>query len=255
MTVPLAIIAGIPLRPYQRSRWKPKRAGWKILVFPANAPRRADLNHVWNRVMDTADKAPQAGAHLLLAHDHENERPLFKELVTRSYRATWLPPELSPRYGSPEFQTAIEKALLFEESWRDRVRPDIDSPLLLPETSFTAEPSVSDLWDRAREVHQRRDHLDDIENVITRFRKRHRKRDGWHDDNRLVFKRGTPHGGHGLPQWRSRKLTSELPPGFHFDVKNDRRNRRFQISDQEGAAHIFASYTNVDPHGFLRGGH
>lgn len=186
MNAPLAIIAGIPLRPYQRSKRKPERAGWTIRVIPATSPNRADLNQVWNRVLDTADKAPPAGAHLVLAHDYEDQRPRFTELVTRSYRATWLPPELSSQYGSPEFHTAVANVLRFEESWRDRMRPDVDSPLLLPETAFSAEPSVRDLWDRAREVDLRRDHLDDVERVISRFRERHRKRDGWHDNNRIV---------------------------------------------------------------------
>ena len=178
--------------------------------------------------MDAADKAPQTGAHLLLAHDRKDERPTFEELETRSYRATWLPRELSPQYGTAQFRTAVDRVLEFEESWRGRVRPEIDSPLLLPETAFKAEQSVKDVWSRARKVDQQRDRLDAVEKTINRFRDRHRKRDGWHDNNRLVFERGTPHGGHALPGWRKRKLTRQLPPGFHFDVKHE-RSGPFQV--------------------------
>ena len=44
--------------------------------------------------MDLADKAPVAGAHLLLAYDRRGPRPNLTELEVRSYRAIWLPREL-----------------------------------------------------------------------------------------------------------------------------------------------------------------
>ena len=253
MSAPLAIIAGIPLGPYRRSNWKPSRAGWTIQIIPGKHISRSDLKDVWGRVMDAADRAPRTGAHLILAHDYEEGRRRFKELQTRSYRATWLPRELSRQYGSSEFRAAVDRALVFEDSWRDRVRPAIDSPLLLPETAFSAEQSVKDVWSRARRVDHGRDRLDAIEKAIVRFRKRHRKPDGWHDSKRLVFEHDTPHAGQQLPEWRSRKLTCQFPPGFHFDVRHN-QNRPFQISGREGKVHEFFAYTNVDPHGFVRGG-
>ena len=253
MSAALAIIAGVPLGPYRRSRWKPERTGWLIQVIPAKDIRRADLKEVWRRVMNAADNAPLTGAHLLLAHDREDERPTFKELKTRSYRAVWLPRRLSCQYGSCEFQAAVNSTLLFEESWRRLVRPDIDSPLLLPETAFTADPSVSTVWSRARRVDQLRDRIDAVEKALARFRTIHRKRDGWHDKSRLVFNSGPRHGGHELPDWRSRKLTCQLPLGFHFDVRHEQQ-RRFQIADQEGKRRRFVVYSNVDPHGFVRSG-
>jgi len=254
MTSPLAIIAGVPLGPYRRSQWNPERPGWVIQVIPSKHIRRADLKAVWSRVMDAADNAPPAGAHLLLLHDHEQGRRQFKDLKTKSYRATWLPRQLSRQYGSNQFRTAVERVLYFEESWRDRVRPGIDSPLLLPETAFSTEPSVGDVWLRAGRVDEHRDHLDAVEKAIVRFRKRHRKPDGWHDNKRLVFKHGTPHGGLRLPEWRKRKLTCEFPSGFHFDVRHS-QGRPFRLASQERTVHEYAVYANVDPHGFFRGGH
>lgn len=256
MTTPLAIFAGIPLGPYQRSNWRPERAGWTIRVIPSGDLKRADLKTVWRRVMDAADDGPLSGVHLLLAHDREDERPNFVKLKTKSYRATWLPRGLSHRYGRSEFRTAVDDFLLFEESWRRRVRPDVGSPLLLPETAFSAAPSVSNVWSRARRVDQGRDRLDAVAQAIIRFRTMHRRKDGWRDDRDLVFKQGAPHGGHRLPAWRHRKLTCQFPPGFHFDVRSDRsRAERFSIMGHDGTVRDFAKYTNIDPHGFVRGGH
>ena len=204
--------------------------------------------------MDAADNAHPAGAHLLLSHDHEQGRRQFNDLSTRSYRATWLPRQLSGQYGSAQFRAAVDRVLAFEESWRDRVRPRIDSPLLLPETAFLAEQSVRDVWSRARRVDEHRDHLDAVEKAIVRFRKRHRKPDGWHDNKRLVFEHGTQHGGLRLPEWRKRKLTCEFPLGLHFDVRHN-QSRPFQVSSQEGRVHEYTVYANIDPHGFVRGGH
>ena len=252
MSEPLAIIAGIPLGLYQRAP-QPIRAGWMIRVVPAN-DRRANIKKVWKRTMDLADKAPVAGAHLLLAYDREGPRPTLTELEERSYRAIWLPRELLGQYGTSAFYVAIDQALVFEESWRASVRPTVDSPLLLPETAFSAEPSVRDAWSRARKVERRRDSLDAVMKVIDRFRKVHRKRDGWHGSNHLVFRRDTPHGGRCLPEWRSRKLTCQFPSGLHFDVRDD-RGRFFHVWSQDGTTREFKTYTNVDPHGFVRGGY
>ena len=254
MSTPLAIIAGIPLGVYRRSRKKLTRPGWQIRVIPGSHDRRADLRRVWTRVMNAADGAPAAGVHLLLAHDLEDERPKFVELKSRSHRATWLPRELSGRYGQPEFRTAVDEVLVFEECWRDRIRPYISSPLLLPETAFSAQHSVRDVWSRSRDVSRGRDSLDAVQNAILRFRDIHRQHGAWHDTNQVVFAHATtPHGSHGLLSWQDRKLTCHLPPGFHFDVAHFRR-RRFQVYDRDGTIHRFSHYTNIDPHGFLRGG-
>ena len=173
--------------------------------------------------MDPSDErsgwAPAAGVHLLLAHDLEDERPKFVELKSRSHRATRLPRGLSGRYGQPEFRTAVDEVLVFEECWRDRIRPYINSPLLLPETAFSAQHSVREVWSRSRNVSQGRDSLDAVQNAIFRFRDIHRQHGAWHDTNQMVFAHAaTPHGSPGLLPWQDRKLTCHLPPGFHFDV-------------------------------------
>ena len=141
----------------------------------------------------------------------------------------------------------------FEEQWRQRLRPDLNSPLLLPESAFEADPNVRDTWIRAHNVVVDHDNMDAVDVSIRRFVGVHRKGPGWVDARKLLFNKGAPHGEHGLPAWRRQKLGFRLPEGFHFDV-NHQRDRSFRLSDQNGIRHQFHTYTNVDPHGFIRGG-
>lgn len=252
MTDPLVIIAGIPLEVHRRAQTHPERAGWEIRPIPSHHHKRADLSSIWPRVMEAADHAPDAGVHLFLAHDRESERPTFRELPCRCHRATWLGRELSRQYGQEKFLEAFDELVDFEDEWRTRIRPRINSPLLLPETVFLAEQSAKDTWSRARNVSRVRDTLDAVERTIARFTRQHRNRDGWLDCRQLIFQRGAPHGGHGIPKWRHRKFTLCLPEGFHFDVRHS-RNRDFRVQSRSGLRE-FAEYTNIDHHGFLRGG-
>lgn len=252
MTGPVAVIAGIPLEVHRRARNHPKRARWTIRKIPSQEAKRADLRSIWRRVMDEVDRAPDSGVHLLLAHDRESERPGFDELTCRCYRATWLSRELSRKYGQTEFLEAFDDFIDFEEAWRNRIRPDTASPLLLPEQAFMAEKSVKDAWSRARNVNRERDDLNAVEKAIKRFSDLHRRHGCWHDRQDLVFSNGAPHGQHGLEPWRRCKFTYCFPEGFHFDVKHS-RDRNFSIRSRSGVRD-FSVYTNIDPHGFLRGG-
>jgi len=252
MTCPILIVAGIPLGVHRRAKRRPARDGWKIMEIPSHDHGRADLLSVWSRVMEAADHAPDAGAHLLLAHDRESDRPRFHELNCRSHRATWLPRDLSHEYGQKAFVDIFHAVMNFEEEWRARIRPEIESPLLLPETVFVAEPSVKDAWSRARNVNRQRDDLHAVQEAIRRFGSRHRNQGCWHDRQELIFCHGPHHASHGLPEWRRRKFTYRLPEGFHFDVSHSKK-RSFRIRSRSGEGK-FNVYTNIDPHGFTRGG-
>ena len=191
---------------------------------------------------------------MILLHDREDERPGFSELKSWSLRATWLPRQLSRQYGKSVFFTAVDDTLSYEECWRDRIRPQVDSPLLLPETAFSAQHSVVDVWSRSRNVHRMKDSLSAVQTAIARFRQIHRHHATWRDTNWLVFSRDTtPHGSHGLLPWQDKKLSFQIPPGFHYDVSHS-RGRGFRVHDHDGTIHQFTQYTNVDAHGFLRGG-
>ena len=250
---PLALIAGIALGSYRRCRRQPSRCGWNIRVLPGLEHRRGDLRGIWKRVLHLWDNGPNAGTHLLLAHDKEDERPGFLELKHRSCRAMWLSREFSNRYGSEAFTKVTDDFLRFEEQWRCRLRPSLNSPLLLPQTAFSAHPSVQGTWKRVRGVDSLHDSIEAVENSISRFNQHHRTNGVWCDSRELAFSRCGYHGHHDLPAWRRQKFTFRFPDGFHFDVKHS-RDRRFTLHNQEGSLKHFVRYTNIDPHGFLRGG-
>ena len=254
---PIAVVAGVSLASYRRSDWRPERTGWRIHVLPGQEHRRGNLKNIWKRLLDSSEAwtdSTDAGAHFLLAHDREDERPGYRhELRRRSLRAVWLDRRLSVQYGSPDFREAIDNILEFEEQWRQYLRPDPNSPLLLPESAFGAKTNVRDTWRRSQDVVVGHDNIGAVRESIRRFVREHRKDSGWLDTSRLLFGRGAPHGVHGIPAWRRQKLGFRLPNGFHFDVKHE-QGRSFRLSDQHGIRHEFTTYANVDPHGFMRGG-
>lgn len=251
MTGPLAVIAGIALSAYRRARDPVDRSGWTIHVIPSQSEHRHDLKGIWKKVMYHIDRAPHDGVHLFLAHGRESERPAFKELNERSYRAVWLPAETCRQYGQPAFRDALNRLMNFEEQWRGRIRPSVNSPLLLPEGAFAAARHVSEIWQRARLVHEKRDNMAHVANAVSRFRQEHWRGSRWIDEQQLAFRRGSPHASH-IPCWRKRKLTFDIPVGLHFDVWHE-RGRRFRLKGRAGWRD-FVEYTNVDPHGFIRGG-
>ena len=254
---PIAVVAGVSLGSYRRSNWRPVRPGWHIHVLPSQEHGHGSLKEIWKRLLDAGNEyadSTDAGVHLLLAHDREDERPTFRrELRRRSLRTVWLSRQLSKQYGSDDFRQAMDDFLEFEEQWRRRLRPNLTSPLLLPESTFEAEANVRETWTRVQDVVIDHDDINAVDQSIGRFVHEHKKRLGWVDSNSLLFKRGASHGIHGLPAWQRQKLGFSLPSGFHFDVEHTQA-RRFRLSDQSGTRHVFESYTNVDPHGFVRGG-
>ena len=249
---PLALIAGIPRGLYMRQK-QPKCDGWQVQVVPSEHQRKADLRSIWKRVMHRADESDADGVHLLLAHHRDDERSHFEQMICGSCRVIWISRELSRRYGTGEFKEEISAALQFEDRWRATIRPTIDSPLLLPETAFSASRSVVDMWRRAMKVRRGRDGLEAVQKVVGRFKRLHRKETIWRDTRELDFSRGTSHGGRHLPKRRRCKFTFNLPDGYHFDVKH-RAGRPFHVSDEAGTTRHFIEYTNIDPHGFVRGG-
>ena len=159
----------------------------------------------------------------------------------------------SVQYGSGDFRDAIQVLLDFEEQWHQGLRPDLSSPVLLPASAFEAGANVRDTWTRVQDVMISHDRIDAVRGLIRGFARDHRTRSGWIDERRLRFRRGAPHGMHGLPAWRRQKLGFRLPDGFHFDVMHE-RERTFQLNDEEDRPRTFDAYTNVDAHGFVGGG-
>ena len=249
----LALIAGIPLGAYRRRPERPTFEQWRVRVIPSSHHSKAKLDGIWTRVMRSAEAAAADGVHLILAHYRDDERPKFEDEASKSFRVVWLSRGIAQSYGAKAFDEAIGKALSFEDDWRRSLRPSIDSPLLLPETAFSAEMGVADMWRRAMRVREDRDSIAAVANMIGRFRERHRRSEKWRDVENLTFARGPSHGGQHLPGWRRMKLTFRLPDGFHFDVRHD-ANRAFFVRNESGQALKFQRYTNIDAHGYIRGG-
>ena len=255
MTLPLALVAGIPLGVYHRARRRPSCDGWDVRTIPSLDHRKCDFNGISKRVLDYLDEVETSshdGVHLFVAHDGCRD-PFEGGLRSRCYRVVWLPSALARQYGQPKFDDELGDLLDFESSWRTSVRPNVDSPLLLPERQFAAENSTKDMWGRVYGVGQGKDSLGAVAEVVSRFRRRHRYEDGWHDTAALVFNRRVPHGTHGLPAWRKRKFTFALPEGFHFDVAHE-RGRSFELTPTDGMSKSYRQYTNVDAYGYARGG-
>ena len=219
---PIAVVAGVSFRLIPPKRLEACRSGWVIQVLPGQEHGHGNLMHIWQRVLRYGDEHADrvdAGVHFLLAHDREDERPAFRrELRGRSFRAVWLPKVLSTQYGSTDFREAIDDLLEFEEQWGQRLRSDFNSPLLLPESAFEADPNVRDTWIRAHNVVVDHDNIDAVDVSIRRFVGVHRKGPGLVDARKLLFNKGAPHGEQR--RWRVRR--SRHGPGT-------RRHRRRRI--------------------------
>ena len=117
------------------------------------------------------------------------------------------------------------------------------------------DPKQADLRCIWKRVMHRADEpdADGVHLILAHHKHHHRKETIWRDSRELDFRRGPSHGGRHLPKRRRRKLTFNLPDGFHFDVRH-RAGRPFHVSDEAGTTRRFTEYTNIDPHGFVRGG-
>lgn len=255
MTLPLALVAGIPLGVYKRAPQRPSVDGWDVRTIPSQSHRKCDFGGISKRVFDCLDEAETSshdGVHLFIVHDGDRGR-FKRDLRSRCYRVVWFSPAIARQYGRQKFDDELGDLLDFEHSWRRSVRPSVDSPLLLPEGQFAAEGSTNDMWGRVYTVGQGRDDLGAVAETIARFRLRHHHQRGWRDTAALVFESRERHGTHGLPKWRRRKFTFPIPEGFHFNVAHE-RGRRFALTSADGATRTYSRHANVDAHGHARGG-
>lgn len=252
MTLPLALIAGIPLGVYKRAN-EPCCTGWAVHTIPSQHHSKSDFIRIAKRVLRFADEAETTakhdGVHLLITHCG-NRKQINEDLREKCYRVVWLQSDFGKQYGTPLFADALRQLLDFERIWREKIRPNIDSPLLLPEDKFSPIPNAKDVWKRTYRLCQEHDGPDDVANMISRFRKHHRKSSGWRDTKGRLFTHGPLHGTWNLPPWRRRKFTFLLPRGHHFDVSHE-KNRQFSLKDADGGPTYHA---NVDAYGYMRGG-
>ena len=215
---------------------------------------KSDLNTCWSDVLWHADEPSHGGAHIFAFHGTESQRGEFEASVYGRHRLVWLDQSDLLVYGTKRFSTKIKSLIDFEQMWRGSVRPkDVRSPLILPECSFETTGAVSDTWKRAHRVRIGHDEIPSVASLIGLFRERHYSKGCWIDVHARRFDPGASRHGVHVPRERRWKFALEVPEGFHFDVQAE-RGQPFTIRDAQGAIRKYLAYTNVDCHGYVRGG-
>ena len=251
--MPLLIIAGVHASVTNRNKgYVPRMDDWDVRVVPSREKKKPDLNSCWTEVLAEASKDTE-GAHVFAYHYREDEYPKFNSRMHDSHRLVWMARDTLIYYGSDEYTKMIENHLKFERRWRDTLRPrGVDAAGILPERSFSPK-RYEDMWSRMRSVHLNKDDLDRVFALVRHFRDTHYGAGQWEDDRGLRFEAASVRHASNPPYGRF-KFTYLLPEGFHYDVKGTKSNRGFTITDAEGRSHQFLRYTNIDPHGSIRGG-
>jgi len=248
---PRLIIAGTAgWLAYRHRGYKIAIDGWEVYLLPSRT-QKADLRSCWGDVLAVADASTHGGAHILAHHNVFRERDRFDAEVYGRHRLLWLEKIDFDHYGTESFAARVAELVGFEELWRESIRPrDPRSPLILPERSFNT--AYGDMWRLAQRVRSTRGDVHEVVSVMERFREDHYSKGYWVDEGGKVFNPAAKHGIHvaSARQW---KFAYEVPPGFHFDVRRE-RGGEFSICDQEGVFRRFSTYTNVDCHGYIRGG-
>ena len=224
------------MRRHDRYRtYQPTIAGWDTLLV-LNRSEQPDLKVVWDEVLSNASSAATQGAHICAFHNSISEYEKFERQIEGRHRLIWLDRKTLSFYGTPSFTKLLESIADFESEWRDKIRPrGLDSPLILPNTSFRARSGFQDCWTRAQRIRSGRGNLDELAELLRRFRPAHRFGDCWRDGDNIEFRHD--HGHHGShPPLRNRwKFTMAVPVGFHYDVRHRTRKRAFSIRDDRGS--------------------
>ncbi len=251
--MPLCLLAGVPKPIGLRHRgYSPGIPGWEVIVLPSPL-NQASVVRSWSAVLECADRAEEAGAHILGFHPRIQDRGEFEATVYGRHRLVWLDEHRLGEYGTEQFTDYIERILDFESRWREALRPsETRHALILPEPSFEPDAALRNAWARAQRVQTESDSLERVSALLSSLRARHYSDGVWQDRVGLVFDPGGPRHGEATREWRW-KYTYLVPAQFHYDVRAV-GNRGFRVRDRFGDVHSFREYTNVDCHGFVRGG-
>lgn len=221
---------------------------WSLVWVPARK-NQEDLSTCWNRVMEEAFAASEAGAHLFAYHRAVSERGRYEKAVRFRHRLIWLDHSCLYPPSTDEWWLEIEERLRLEDGWRRRIRPTSHHhALILPSRTFQ---SSLDPWTTAQRAETERA-CARAQAEIDAFGGGHRYQGKWRDHRSLLFDSGGANHGNA-PEDRRWKFTFQLPSGFHFDVTHE-RGQQFSLVDAGGRRHRFRKYTNVDAHGHIRGG-
>ena len=253
--MPRLLIAGIPKELFHGRRdYRPAIPGWEIRVMPARSQKRLpDAMSCWTETLSEADEAlDEEGTHILGFHHAESDRPVMEARAGARHRIIWASRSEVDAYGTREFTSLVAAYLSFEDRWRGIARPTLNSPLLLPESSFCPKQGHEDIWRRvARVSKDGNDTLERVHGRVQVFRMDHYQHGAWRDTREVLFKKEEYHGFH-MSAAERRKYTLLTPPGFHFNVRHE-KGRMFTLPEQGGPVKINAgSYANVDCHGRMR---
>ena len=251
--MPLLIIAGVPSSYLKRNKgYAPQFDRWSVKLIGSRSPSSPDLHSCWKNVLSLA-AGEASGAHIFAYHNRESDYPRFNAEMRDRYRMVWMERETLNHFGSDRYSAILQCLIDFEFQWRKKLKPQgADAPSLLPETSFSPK-RCPDMWKRIRLVNLKRDNLDRVAKLVSHFRDIHYRRGCWEDENGIQF-RVAPERHGSFPSYGRIKFSFQVPEGFHYDVRNSRRNRGFTITDAEGQIKLFSRYTNIDCHGSIRGG-
>ena len=181
----------------------------------------------------------------------------FESSVGWRHRIAWIDLASINTQARPhaDVRQRLVSLLSFEAAWRATLRPTQASPTLLPPSSFVPERSVERLWAWTQNVSPDTGYtVDDVRKLLGRFRQfhRHPEKPGWRDHDERHFAPGSD----ATPvdrTWLWKLSYKVQPDDFHWDVRDD-RGRRLSVKCVHGDVHKFPRYTNIDCHGFIRGG-
>lgn len=253
--MPRLIVAGISQGVVQRHKgvYRPELDGWEV-IFCHSMKFKSDLGSCWGEVLTLANQSPSSGTHIFAFNYIEDERPKFKRDIYARHRLIWLDQSSLAFYGTDRFTDTLRERTRFEEEWRATLRPeDVRSALMLPETTFEANSNLDALWKRAQNVRRGRDDILQVGKLMEHFRTYHYRRGLWIDRRQRRFDPGGPRHAVHVPTEQNWKYTFRVPAGFHFDVSRE-DPPDFSLTDCKGTVHTFRRYTNVDCHGYVRGG-
>ncbi len=233
---------------------------WSLKYVPSSGKEPEILARTVNQARDMAAKYEEPHVFGLSAQKNRNE--VVRE-IKPYFRFRWFAHELLRCLGSPDASPFLQELainLQEESQWAGRVKPtNLDSPLLLPESSFQATRKYKELWRHAN-AYGDPENVSGAERAIKGFRSAHRRKVNlktfstykWVDEGDRVFDQDGPR--HGIaPFPRNWKFSYRIEPGFHFDVSHT-DERQFDLFDVNGTrCHVdAAAHLNIDPHGYVR---
>jgi len=256
--MPLAIVAGMPKNQARRFKQQIVETGtyreWDLRWVPSRR-NQADLSSCWDQAVSIADAASESGAHIFAYHKATGQRDQYEREVLFRHRLVWLDHRSIFDSESDQWLLDIKERLQLEDVWREDVRPrHYSHALILPSEKFTPHRKFAvsyNPWTLAQRADTKRK-ISHARSAIDEFEERHKHKDGWRDEQGLIFASRGPF--HGKPTLRLRwKFTHKLQSGFHFDVKHE-KGRSFAMETDESGEMTSFKHTNVDAHGHVRGG-